>query len=412
MSLLALASGIFIAQTAEFLPGGLVPQISDDLAIDVGLVGQMVSVFAFTVVVATAPLTLLTRRIGRKTLVVCGLAALSTANIVVAAAPSFEVILIGRVVGALAHGVFWAVVATYAVEIAPREKLGRAMAFTAAGGSLAGILGIPIGNALGEAFGWRQAFVAIGAAGMLITVVLWRWLPRIDRQAPRPSEAVSSDGSRRRAWDRSLLGISMICLLILILVLGQTAFGPYTTVWLEAVAGLERGTVPLYLLITGVAGAVGAIIAGHLYDRFPRATFAVSSALLAAALCFFPTAAAFGFSTFLVVTAIISSLAFAGLPMMLQTRMMHTASPQMRRFAGALQTVVFNIAIGGGAVLGGVVVSDVGVHVLPWVAAAAAAATGIVALGWDAATDSRPSGSRQARRRAAASAQRPRLRVR
>ncbi|MGH8954564.1 MAG: MFS transporter [Microbacterium sp.] len=378
VSLIALAAGIFISQTAEFLPGGLVPQIADDLELDVALVGQMVSVFAFTVVLATAPLALVTGAVGRKTLVVTTLAIVSLSNVIVFAAPDFGGILTGRIIGALAHGLFWAVVATYAVEIVPREKLGRAMAITAAGGSLSGILGIPIGNALGELLGWRQAFLSVAVAGVVVTLVLWRWLPRIEN---RPHRAA---GARRGiAWDRTIVGIAMICVLILILVLGQTSFGPFTTVWLEDVAGLERSVIPVYLLVTGIAGAIGAFAAGHLYDRYPRATFASSSILLALALCAFPLAASASFPALLVV-AICSSIGFAGLPMMLQTRMMHTASPAMRRLAGAVQTVIFNVAIGGGAVIGGLVVSGVGVEVLPWVAAGTAVATGVAAALWDA----------------------------
>lgn len=376
VSLLALSIGIFVSQTAEFLPGGLVPPIAEELDLDVGLVGQMVSVFAFTVVVSTAPMALLTARIGRKTLVVTAMAVVSLSNVVVAASPGFEGILAGRVVGALAHGLFWAIVATYAVEIVPREKLGRAMAFTTAGGSLASILGIPIGNALGEAFGWRQAFIAVAIVGSLVTLVLWRWLPRIETTKGRR-------GSSRLKFDRSALGIAMICILILILVVGQTSFGPYTTLWLEEVAGFERATIPIYLLITGVAGAVGAILAGNLYDRYPRITFMASGLLLTAALCLLAVVADDGFSLQLIATAACVSLGFAGLPMMLQARMMQTASPQMRRIAGAVQTTVFNVAIGGGALIGGFVVSGTGVGALPLVAAASAVVTTVLAAAWD-----------------------------
>lgn len=378
VSLLALSSGIFVSQTAEFLPGGLVPPIAEDLNLDVGVVGQMVSVFAFTVVLTTAPLALLTARLGRKTLVVTSMAVVSVSNIVVALSPTFGGMLAGRITGALAHGLFWAVVATYAVEIVPREKLGRAMAFTAAGGSLSGILGIPIGNALGEAFGWRQAFGAVAVAGCLVTLVLWRWLPRIERT---PVEG--RQRRRRFEMDRSAVGIAIICVLILVLVLGQTSFGPYTTLWLEQIAGFDRSAIPVYLLITGIAGAFGAVLAGHLYDRFPRMTFAASSALLTVALCSFPFFAEDGFSVTLVAAAVCASIGFAGLPMMLQTRMMQTASPRMRRVAGAIQTTVFNVAIGGGALIGGLIATGAGVQVLPLVAAASAITTGLLACVWD-----------------------------
>ena len=338
----------------------------------------MISVFAFTVVLATAPMAMAFRKVGRKTLVVASLAVVSLANLGVALSPGLEWMLAIRILGAMAHGLFWAVVATYAVEIVPREKLGRAMAYTAAGGAMAGILGIPIGNVLGELFGWRLAFAAVAVSGVAISLVLWRWLPRIDSK----SVTVTTNG-RRNSWDRSALGILVVCLLILVLVLAQTSFGPYTTLWLEEVARMDRAVVPVYLLTTGGAGAVGAVVAGHLYDRSPRATFVGSIAVLAAALCCFPFAAGGGFGVTLVVVAVVSSVAFAGLPTMLQARMMHTASPQMRRAAGTAQTIVFNVAIGGGAVVGGLVVSGPGVAALPWLAAAGVVLTGCMALVWE-----------------------------
>lgn len=379
-----------MAHTAEFLPGGLVPLIADDLGIDVGLVGQMVSVFAFTVVLTTAPLALLTGRISRKTLVVASLALMSLSNIAVSAAASFEGILVARVGGALAHGLFWAVVVTYAVEIVPREKLGRAMAFTGAGSSLAGVLGIPIGNALGEFLGWREAFLAVALAGAVITLVLWRWLPPIDTRRRTPAAP-----HRPIVRDRSLVVVTVLCLLILVLVLGQTSFSPYTTVWLGVVAGLDGGAIPVYLFITGIAGAVGALAAGHLYDRSPRATFVLAGSMLTAAMCLLPGLASEGLSPQLAAVAICSSASFAGMPMMLQARMMQTVPPAMRRVAGAVQTTVFNLAIGGGALVGGLVLSGAGVQVLPWVAAGAAAATVLIAVVGESARSRMPSRSRR-----------------
>ncbi|NQX10341.1 MFS transporter [Microbacteriaceae bacterium VKM Ac-2855] len=385
-----------MAHTAEFLPGGLIPLIADDLGIDVGLVGQMVSVFAFTVVLTTAPLALVTGRIGRKTLVVASLALVSLSNVAVSAAASFEWILVARASGAIAHGLFWAVVVTYAVEIVPLDKLGRAMAYTGAGSSLAGVLGIPIGNALGEFLGWREAFLAVALAGAVTTLVLWRWLPPIDAQRRVPAAPHRPIvRARLLVRDRSLAVVVLLCLLILVLVLGQTSFGPYTTVWLGVVAGLDGGAIPAYLFIMGIAGAIGALAVGHLYDRFPRATFVLAGSMLTAAMCLFPTLAAEGFSPQLTAVAICASVSFAGMPMMLQARMMQTVPPAMRRVAGAVQTTVFNLAIGGGAVVGGLVLSGAGVQVLPWVAAGTAATTVVIAVVWESVRSRVPSRSRQ-----------------
>lgn len=363
-ALLALASAIFVSQTGEFLPGGLIPAIADDLAVEPGLLGLLITVFAVTVVVTAAPLTFITRRRDRKMLVLVSVLVVALANVVVGFAPTFGWMIGGRILGGLAHGLFWAVVATYVIEIVPRDMLGRATAITAAGGSVSAVLGIPLGNALGQAFGWRWAFLLIAGAGVAVAILLWFWLPAVQRAA------VVAKGSRPRILaDRTLPGIILITALILVVLLGQTSLGPYIALWLEEIAGLAREELPFYLLLTGVAGAVGVVVSGQLYDCFPRAWFAVCNALVVATLVLLPIAAGRGFLPVILVVAFIYTFAFAGLPMMLQTRMMRTASEEMRTLAGAIQATVFNVGIGGGAAIGGLIASGAGVGFLPVFAA-------------------------------------------
>lgn len=382
--LVALSIAIFVAQTAEFLPGGMTPQISEGLGVDLALAGQLVSVFALTVVLTAAPLALATRRLPRKPIIVTTFALVCLANIGVALGPTFEWLIAGRIAGAMAHGLFWSVVAAYIAEISPPERLGQAVGITAAGGSLSGILGFPLGNALGQYLGWRVGFLALSAAGLTVVVLLLRCLPAV---TPAGRPAVRSATPRRRArlsLSGSGIGMTVVCGLILITVIGQTAFGPFTTAWLESIAGFERGEIPLYLLVTGCAGAIGVMVAGRMYDRWPRASFTAAGLLLAASMALFPLSATSVSAVPLYAAAIVVSLAFAGMPSMLQTRMMQTVPPHRRAVAGAVQTTAFNVGIGGGAVVGGALTATVGLAVLPCFAAVVAVLAVVASLAWDA----------------------------
>ena len=159
--LLVLAGAIFVSVSSEFLPTGLLPDISADLGVSESRVGLLVAVFAFTVVVTAAPLTVLTRRFSRKGLLVALLGIFALSNLLAAAAPNYETLAAARVLGGFAHGLFWAVVGPYvSLLVAPRQ-LARAISVTTGGGALAFMLGVPFTAALGHVVGWRWAFVAM-----------------------------------------------------------------------------------------------------------------------------------------------------------------------------------------------------------------------------------------------------------
>ena len=103
-------------------------------------------------------MTALTRRYPRKTLVVVVLIGFALSNLLTAVGPTYEIVIVSRIIGGLAHGLFWAVVGAYAAHLVPKEQLGRAIAVTAAGASAAFVLGVPLGTALGHALGggWRS----------------------------------------------------------------------------------------------------------------------------------------------------------------------------------------------------------------------------------------------------------------
>jgi predicted MFS family arabinose efflux permease len=372
LGLIALAAAIFVSMSTEFLPGGLLPDIAATYDRPVTDVGQLITVFAATVILTATPLAILTRRVPRKPLAVSGLIGIAMATALTALAPTFEVLLVARALGGMAHGLFWAVAAAYAADLVPASRLGRATAITAAGGSLAGVLGVPLGNALGQLLGWRAAFAALAVCAALAVVLVAALLPPVSVKA-RTAETTATPRT-----PSTLPGILLVCGIILFVVIGQTTFGTYSVVWLTEVASIPAKTLPLYLLGTGVAAFLAVTAVGHVADRYPRAALLVAVALVAVLMASFPLALAWGLPA-LIVVALAQSMAFAVAPMLLQARMMRIASPRQRSTAAALQTTAFNISIGGGAVVGAVVVGAWGLDALPALSALLTA-TGLCVL--------------------------------
>lgn len=363
LGLFVLAGAIFASVTSEFLPTGLLPDMARELHVSESRIGFLVSIFAGTVVVSTVPLAALTRRYSRKSLVIVVLLINALAGVLAAVAPSYEFLVGARVLGGLAHGLFWAVVGAYAAHLVPKARIGRAIAITSGGGTAAFVLGVPLGTALGHALGWRLAFAAIGGVMVVLSILVLRFLPAVNHHVPLTTGEIPLPARR----DRTLPGVIVICVLIVVMMTGQNIFYTYIAPWLIGVGGFEGGSVAPLLFLYGGAGAFGLAVAGVVADRYPRRGFIVTVAIVLAAMLVIGFCS--GAPVIVVIAFGVWGAAFGALPPLLQTRMMHTASARVRDLASALFTTSFNFAIGGGALVGGLLLDAAGVIVLPFWAA-------------------------------------------
>ena len=366
--LLVLAGAIFLSVTSEVLPTGLLPDMSRGLGVSESRIGLLVTIFAGVVVVTAAPMTALTRRYPRKILVVVVLIGFALSNLLTAMAPNYEIVIVSRVIGGLAHGLFWAVVGAYAAHLVPKEQLGRAIAITAAGASAAFVLGVPLGTALGHALGWRLAFAVTCGAMLLLAVLVAAYLPAVHHIVHVKTGEIPLPLRR----DPSLLAIILVCSITGVVMAGHNVFFTYIVPYFIGVNGFPESSVSTLLFVYGGAGAIGLFLAGWVGVRFPRAGLvgaflAVAASVLMIGL--FPRQA------WLVIGAlVVFGIAFGGAPAMLQTRLLVVASPRLRDAAAAYFTTAFNIAIGGGAFIGGHLLDTYGIEVLPFVYVAVALA--------------------------------------
>lgn len=375
--LLVLAGAIFVSVSSEFLPTGLLPDIAEDLRVSESRVGLLVTIFAFTVVLSAAPLTVLTRRFSRKWLLVVLLGIFAVSNVLAAIAPGYEVLAGARVLGGLAHGLFWAVAGPYAALLVPRTQLARAISVTTAGGTLAFIVGVPFTAAIGHALGWRLAFVVMAALVVAFMVLTIWLLPPVSHLVPLATGEIEIPVHR----DRSLVAVLIVAATVLLVATGHNLFYTYIAPWSIAIGGVPDDVVSLELFFFGAAGALGLVLAGLFGDNWPRLTLNLMLVSLVVSIALLPL---LGVGVVpVILLGMFWSASFGGLPALFQTRALHGASARVRDLTGAIVTTAFDSAIGLGALLGGIVLDTAGIAAVPWWA------SGIVVLGllWVLLTD-------------------------
>lgn len=361
--LIALAAATFLSVTSEMIPTGLLPDMSASLGVSEAQIGLLVTVFAFTVVVTSTPLTALTRRWPRHGLLIGILVVLGVSNGLTAIAPSYEFVVGSRILGGVAHGMFWSIVGAYAGHLVPKEQIGRAVSITLGGGTLAFVLGVPLGTFAGHVFGWRLSFGLLAVLMAVGAVVIWKFLPAVRREEDGAG-ARRRDRSAPRVRDRSIPAVVMVCLIAAVTMVGHYAFYTFVVPFLTGPMGVPAGNVGALLFVYGIAGAGGLLLAGSVLGPRPQFGLIVTLLVTGASVAALAVVAAQPVAA--LVAFLLWGLAFGALPPLLQTRLLHTSSPAFRDTASALYTTSFNIGIGGGALVGSLIFDAGGLMVLPW----------------------------------------------
>jgi predicted MFS family arabinose efflux permease len=359
-----LAGVIFLTVTSETLPTGLLPDMSASLGVSEPAIGLLVTIFAFTVVATSAPLTALTRRLPRHRMIVVILIVLAASNLLTAFSPNYGTVVASRIIGGTAHGMFWAIVGAYAGHLVPKEQIGRAVSITLGGGTLAFVFGVPLGTFAGHLFGWRSAFGILCGLMLVGAVLVWRFLPRVERSEPAAPDR-RSKGAKGRGRDRTIAAVVMVCLITAVTVVGQYTFYTYIAPFMISRMNVNPGDVGALLLVYGVAGGIGLLIAGSVLGRRPQLGLLLALVLAAISVS---ALAIFAAQPLIAIPALtLWGIAFGTFPPAMQTRLLHTSSAGFRDTASAIYTTAFNVGIGTGALIGAAVYGAIGVGGLPWV---------------------------------------------
>lgn len=350
LSVIAIAVVSFMMVTTEYLPVGIIPAMAADLGVSHGTAGLTVTIPALVAALGALLVSVLAGRFDRRT-VLAGLSImLVAANVIAVVAPSFGVLLAGRVLVGIALGGFWTIGIAVGPRLMPEPTGTRGTTVIFSGISLGTIAGVPAGTLVGDLLGWRAAFGAAGAVSIVALAGLAMFVP------PLPA------GHRTRWADLpALLAVSQarLGLLLAALTFGGVFFAyPYIAPFLGIVSRMDASGINLMLLVFGAAGFFGNIVGGWMAGRSNRLAMAVTSIALAVPVFLL---AAYGESKiFTSVLVCVWGLAYGALSITCQSWVARAAPGEIERGA-ALFVATIEIAVAFGAWIGGAVVDGLGV---------------------------------------------------
>lgn len=366
-----LGIGAFTIVTTELAPVGLLSPIALDLARSEATVGLTVTVYAWIGAISALCSALWLGRVPRKPLLIALMLGLALSNAGTVLADSFAALLSVRVLGAISHGLFWAVIGATAARIAPMRHMGLATSIVFGGVSAASVVGVPLATLIGQSSGWRWAFGAIGALSLLTALGLAAVLPKFKTQDAVGRAALAAVWGRR-----DLLGIFVATAFAV-----TAHFAAFTFIepLLRSTPAVGAGMVAALLFGFGAAGLLGNVLTGLFIDRFLAPLLMLSLVAMSLALVvlgrFGPVLGMAGVAAVLLVWGAAIAAIFVGL----QTWILRSAGTSAVP-ASAVYVAIFNAAIGSGALAGAWIYSRAG---LPMVltAAAVAGALAIVVVG-------------------------------
>jgi len=352
-ALLALAMTGFICIVTETLPAGLLPLISDGLAISPSMAGQMVTAYALGSVLAVIPMTIATRGWRRRNVLLLTIVGFLLFNSITALSSHYGVTLVARFFAGVAAGLAWSLLAGYARRMVAPHQQGKALALAMVGTPIALSLGVPLGTWLGGLVGWRTTFGLMSAVSMVL--IAWV-LVKVPDYAPQPAH--------QRQSLRNVLttpGVRPVLAVVVSWMLAHNILYTYIAPFVAPAGLAER--VDLVLLVFGVAALAGIWMTAKLVEPLLRNTVLVSLVAFAAVSVVFGVLGKVPQVIYLGVA--VWGLTFGGAATLLQTALADAAG-EGADVALSLNVVAWNCAIAGSGVVGGVLLDSWGVAAFPW----------------------------------------------
>lgn len=341
VSVCALAVGAFIFNTTEYIPIALLSDIGQSFGKAATEVGMMITVYAWIVALLSLPLMLMTKNIERRKLLLMLFALFALFHALSFFSWNFNILLVSRIGIALTHAVFWSITASLAVRLAPTGKTNQALGLLSTGTVLAMVLGIPLGRVVGQYFGWQLSFLLIGVCAAGVILVLAKNLPAL------PSQNTGSLSSLPSLFKRRNLML-LYAMTVLIITAHFTAYS-YIEPFVLQVGGFKAEQVTIVLSLYGLAGFAASYLFGKWFAKSQRLfMLGAVAVILLSALLLLPFAS-FPYAVYALVFIWGVAIVIVSLGMVSKVLVFASDATDV---ANSIYSGLYNVGIGGGALLG------------------------------------------------------------
>ncbi len=354
-SIFILAFGGFGIITTEFSVIGILPVLAREFNISIDTAGWLLSAFALTIAVTGPFLVFLTSKINRKWLMSSALFIFVVSNILSAIAPNFTVLMIARVIPAVMHPVFWSVaIAAASRQVAPKD-VPKAVAVVMGGISVGTVLGVPLTTYIADLINWRGSFIAAGVINLAALAALLAFIPSM------PVQKATTQRSQIKALANPQLWVCLVATTIMIA--GMFSTYGYMAEYLSKVSHINGKQISLLLLVFGATGVLGNWVSGIALSKNVMSTNRI---FLIALITVHLLAYAFG-GLFFPVAIIVTAWGFVHTGgFMISQTLISAEAPETPELATSLMVSFGNAGFALGAFVGGIVISNFGVHNVIW----------------------------------------------
>ncbi|WP_338884199.1 MFS transporter [Xenorhabdus sp. TH1] len=355
LALFILAISTFTIVTTELAPVGLLTPIADGLNTSESSIGMTVSLYAWGGALSALFASVFLGNFPKKILLLTLTIILAVSNILSATIDSFEVLLVARVIGSVAHGAFWAMIGATTVAMVPIKYLGTATSIVFGGVSAASVLGVPLSNYIGLHFGWRQAFWLMALLSVVAFFGIMLLVPKVTTKSTIGINALKSVLSSAIQWK--------IYAATLLAITAHFAAFTFIEPWLNAQLIFSKDFIPTILFIYGIAGLGGNFLTGIVIDKHLKTTVTLSALLIGIVLLILGIRAESLSRTDILIAIVLWGVAISGIFVGFQTWVLRLAGDKTFP-ASAVYVSFFNGAIGMGALVGAWMVSALSLHAL------------------------------------------------
>ena len=343
LAIYALALAAFAIGSAEFVISGILPPLAADLVVSIPTAGLLVTAYAVGVAIGGPILSVITARYPPKPILIGVMVLFTLSQVLCAFAPDYGLLLVARLLSAAVHGLFFGAGNVVVANLVPPEKRGAAFSLFISGITIANLLGLPGGSAIGFQFGWRASFLAVAVIGVIGALALTFMLPAAKAEDPQQASF--------RAQFRELRHqeVYLSYLTIAFVMVGALAFGTFQVPILLNITRVDPTIVPFYLLLGGFGSILGIYLGGRGTDWKPMP--ALITILLLQAVFYFTMLFAMHDWVWMTANLFILSIVGYAFSTPLQSRVL-TAAHAAPNLASALVSTAFNIGIAGGAFIG------------------------------------------------------------